>query len=147
MDDSIVGRTGKPFRMVVEEGKVHEFARATKSKDPAHFREKDPVSPATFLQASAFWQSPDSSPWQGISLNFERILHGEQEFVFPDGPPVAGTELTAVARIDKVYQKEGRRGGTMSFTEAVTEFRDKSGKLVAESWGTSIETSKPTGAG
>jgi hypothetical protein len=41
-----------------------------------------------------------------------------------------------------VYEKEGKRGGTMRFTEVVTEFRDASGVLVAESRSTTIETSK-----
>jgi len=147
MDESVVGRTGQPFRLVVEEGKVHEFAQATRSGDPDHLVEGHPVSPGTFLAASVFWQGPATSPWTGLTLNFERILHGEQEFVFPDGPPVAGTELTGTSRIDRVYRKEGRRGGTMTFVEAVTEFRDGTGRLVAESRGTSIETSQPTGAG
>ncbi|HMD45776.1 MAG TPA: MaoC family dehydratase N-terminal domain-containing protein [Acidimicrobiales bacterium] len=147
MDESLVGRTGSPFRMVVEEGKVHEFARATRSEDPDHLVEGHPVSPGTFLAVSAFWQGPGSSPYTGVTLNFERILHGEQEFVFPDGPPVAGTELTGRSRIDRVYTKEGRRGGTMTFTEVVTEFTDADGRVVAESRGTSIETSQPAGAG
>jgi hypothetical protein len=145
-DESIVGRQGAPFRMVVEEGKVHEFARATRSKDPEHLRSPDPVSPGTFLAGAAFWQGPENSPYTGLELNFERILHGEQEFVFADGPPAAGVELTGLSRIDRVYEKEGRRGGSMTFTESVTEFRDASGRLVAESRGTSIETSQPTGA-
>jgi hypothetical protein len=146
VDDSIVGRQGAPFRMVVEEGKVHEFARATRSKDPDHLRQGHPVSPGTFLAGAAFWQTPESSPWTGLEINYERILHGEQEFVFPEGPPQAGVELTGLSRIDRVYEKEGRRGGSMTFTEAVTEFRDASGRLVAESRGTSIETSQATGA-
>ena len=50
--------------------------------------------------------------------------------------------LTGVARIDRVYEKQGKRGGTMVFTEVVTEFRDAGGRLVAESRSTLIETSK-----
>ena len=38
----------------------------------------------------------------------------------------------------------GKRGGTMIFTEQVTEFRDPSGRLVAELRSTMIETSKAT---
>ena len=34
--------------------------------------------------------------------------------------------------VDEVYEKEGKRGGTMRFAEIVTEFRDETGKLVAE---------------
>jgi hypothetical protein len=144
VDRSLEGHTGRPFRVVVEEGKVREFARATKSSHPAYLAGDGPpaVSPVTFLASSAFWQGPESSPWGEAKLNWERILHGEQEFTFPGPPPAAGTVLTAEARIDRVYEKEGKRGGTMTFVEMVTEYRDESGGLVAESRSTVIETSQ-----
>jgi len=41
--------------------------------------------------------------------------------------------LTAQSRIDRVYEKEGKRGGTMMLAEAVTEYRDETGRIVAES--------------
>ena len=143
MDKSIEGNRGKPFRVVVEEGKVREFARAVKSSNPAYVGEgPQATSPATFLASSAFWQRPENSPWAGVKLNWARILHGEQEFVFPGPPPAAGAELTAEARIDRVFEKEGKRGGTMTFVEVVTEYRDGSGAIVAESRSTVIETGK-----
>ena len=147
MDASIEGNRGKPFRVVVEEGKVREFARAVKSSNPAYVAGgPQATSPATFLASSAFWQGSESSPWGDARLNWERILHGEQEFVFPGPPPAAGTELTAEARIDRIYEKEGKRGGTMTFVEVVTEYRDDSGAVVAESRGTIIETSQAPGS-
>jgi len=147
MDASIEGQCGKPFRVVVEEGKVREFARAVKSANPAYVADgPQATSPVTFLASSAFWQGPDASPWGDARLNWERILHGEQEFVFPGPPPAAGTELVAESRIDRVYEKEGKRGGTMTFVEAVTEYRDASGAVVAESRSTIIETSQAPGS-
>ena len=144
MDKSLEGRTGKPFRVVVEEGKIREFARATRSAHPDYLAYDQPpvVSPVTFLASSAFWQGPEHSPWGGAKLNWERLLHGEQEFIFPGPPPAAGTVLTAESRIDKVYDKEGKRGGTMTFVEVVTDYRDGSGALVASSRFTIIETSR-----
>jgi hypothetical protein len=144
MDKSIEGNRGKPFRVVVEEGKVREFARAVKSSNPAYIAGGQPqsTSPVTFLASSAFWQGPEASPWGDAKLNWERILHGEQEFVFPGAPPAAGTELTAEARIDRVFEKEGKRGGRMTFVEVVTEYRDPYGVVVAESRSTVIETSQ-----
>ena len=147
MDTSIEGNRGKPFRVVVEEGKVREFARAVKSSNAAYVGDgPQATSPPTFLASSTFWQHPENSPWGGAALNWERILHGEQEFVFPGPPPAAGTELIAEARIDRVYEKEGKRGGTMTFVELVTEYRDASGAVVAESRGTIIETSQAPGS-
>jgi hypothetical protein len=147
MDKSIEGNRGKPFRVMIEEGKVREFARAVKSSNPAYVAGgPQSTSPVTFLASSTFWQSPENSPWGDTKLNWERILHGEQEFVFPGPPPAAGTELEAVARIDRVFEKEGKRGGTMTFVEAVTEYRDASGAVVAESRSTIIETSQAPGS-
>jgi len=143
MDSSAEGHSGQPFRMVIEEGKVREFARAVKSSNAAYVADgPQPTSPVTFLASSAFWQGREHSPWTGVELNWHRILHGEQEFVFPGPPPAAGTVLTAQSRIDRVYEKEGKRGGTMVFAEAVTQYRDETGRIVAESRSTLIETAK-----
>jgi N-terminal half of MaoC dehydratase len=135
------------FRMVVEQGKVREFARATKSAHPEHLREVDPISPPTFLASAAFWQGPEHSAWGEVERNYERVLHGEQEFVFHGPPPRAGTVLTGRSRIDRVYTKQGRRGGELTFTEVVTEFRDAEGELVAETRSTAIVTSQPPAQG
>jgi hypothetical protein len=140
MDKSMEGRRGKPFRVVVEEGKVREFARAVKSSNPAYMEGPQETSPPTFLASSAFWQRPENSPWGDTRPNLQRVLHGEQEFLFAGPPPAAGTELTAEARIDRIYEKEGKRGGTMTFIETVIEYRDRAGALVAESRSTMIET-------
>ena len=147
METGLEGRSGAPFRVVVEEGKVREFARAVKSSNPAYVADgPQPTSPPTFLASSTFWQGSESSPWGDTRLNWQRILHGEQEFVFPGPPPAAGTELTAQARIDRVFEKEGKRGGTMTFVELVTEYRDSTGAIVAEARSTIIETSQAPGS-
>jgi hypothetical protein len=132
--------------MVVETGKVREFARATKSRNPAYDPDvtSPPYSPATFLMAASFWQKPENDPLRDAGRNLERILHGEQEFVFYGSPPRAGAVLTGESRIERVYQKAGKRGGTMTFTDQWTEFRDSDGRLVAEVRSTTLETSKST---
>ena len=142
MDDRLEGRRGAPFRMVVEEGKVREFARAVKSSNPEHLRQDAPVSPVTFLMSAAHWQGPEHSAYAGIERDYSRILHGEQAFTFHGEPPLAGAVLTGQQRIDRVYTKEGRRGGTMTFTEVVTDFTAADGRLVAEVRSTAIVTSQ-----
>jgi acyl dehydratase len=116
----------RPFRMVVEEGKIREFARATRSWSAEHFRPRDPVSPVTFLASSALWMGEENSAWQGVTRDFANILHGEQEFSFHGPPPTAGTELIGLQSIDRTYEKTGARGGAMTFTEVVTRFRNPS---------------------
>ena len=54
--------------------------------------------------------------------------------------------MTVPTRVDDIYEKEGKRGGTMTFVITVSEFRDESGTLVAEARSTAIETGKPATA-
>lgn len=140
--EDLVGRTGEPFEFVVEKGKIMEFARATKADNSAYFDGAHPVSEATFLMASAHWTNEKSNALYGVPMDLKNVLHGEQEFVFYGEPPRAGTELTGQMRVENVFTKAGKRGGDMRFTVTVTEFRDRSGKLVAESRTTRIETGK-----
>ena len=138
----------EPFRFIVEEGKVHEFARATGSRCADHLRAVDPISPVTFLTASALWMTEENSAWRGIARDVRNRLHGEQEFVFgAGGPPVAGTELTGLQTIGDRYAKAGRRGGTMTFTWVLTRFwpagSSTSDDPVVELRSLSISTSRP----
>lgn len=139
------GATGTPFVLDVERGKIHEFATATRSTHPAYFEGDHPVSPPTFLTTTFFWETrtAGSNPWQRVEMDPKRGMHAEQEYLFHGPPPRAGTRLTCTSRIDQIFEKEGRRGGTMTFAVMVTEYRDESGKLVAESRLTGVETAKP----
>lgn len=134
VDKAAAGRTGEAFVMDVERGKIREFARAT-------FADDGDISPPTFLMTAAFWQTGDSDPWPAVAMDVARGLHAEQEFTFFGEPPRAGDRLIGQSRIESIYTKEGRRGGTLTFAVMVTEFRDPSGRLVAEVRQTGVETS------
>jgi acyl dehydratase len=112
----------EPFRMRVEEGKVHEFARATRSRCADHLRAGEPVAPVTFLASHRLWMAEEHSAWRGMVRDMRGVLHGEEEFVFSGPALVAGTQLTARQVVERSYDKRGRRGGTMTFTELVTRF-------------------------
>jgi peroxisomal enoyl-CoA hydratase 2 len=151
-DKSIVGRTGKPFKMPIEWSKVREFARAIKDSNPLYFdpelAKKElggiPV-PVTFLQASAFWTEADSSPGFG-GFDLRRILHGEQEFEFFK-PIYVGDVLTGVSKVADVVEKEGGRGGKMTMLISETEYTNQRGEKVAISRSTLIETGQTVKAG
>jgi len=145
VDTSAIGTTDEPFTMPIERGKIREFARATMSSAPEY---RDPVAPIppTFLTTVSFWSPPGESVFSKVKMDLRRLLHGGQEYRFHGPPPTAGTELTVQTRVADIYEKEGRRGGTMTFVVTVTEFRDASGALVAEARSTAIETGKPATA-
>jgi hypothetical protein len=138
--DELVGRTGEAFTFHVELGKVREFARATHTRNAAYT--DGSVTPPTFLVTADHWRKRANDPWGDHPRNLARTLHAEQEFVFHGPPPAAGTQLSGVGRIDRRYAKEGKRGGIMTFTEEVWEYRDGSGVLVAEVRSTTVETTK-----
>lgn len=140
VDKSTVGLTDEPSEMPVERGKIREFARSTMSKNPDYVDARDAIVPPTFLTTLNFWMRGTESPLAKVGLDLRRLLHGGQEYVFHGEPPRAGTELTAQTRVDEIFEKEGKRGGTMTFVVTVTEFRDPSGTLVAEARSTAIET-------
>ncbi|WP_227980405.1 FAS1-like dehydratase domain-containing protein [Nocardia spumae] len=130
------------FEMSLERGKIGEFAKATMSENPAYWG-KNPVIPPTFLTtAGFFWQTAESKAAGAHGLDPKRTLHAEQEYVFHGEPPRAGTELTAATRIADRFTKEGRRGGALTFVKIVTEFRDETGRLVAEQRTTAVETAR-----
>jgi len=141
VDRSSEGVVGAPFEVVIERGKIHEFARATQAQDPAYFT-PEPIAPPTFLTTMFFWEAliEGSNPWPLVKMSREPGMHAEQSYVFHGPPPKAGTRLVAQSRIDRIYEKASREGGVLTFVEMVTEFRDGAGELVAEARMTAVET-------
>lgn len=45
-------------------------------------------------------------------------------------------------RPGNTWEKEGRRGGTMKFTESITEYRDQNGELVVTARSVGVATSR-----
>lgn len=138
---SLIGTTGPDYEVLVERGKVMEFARATGSTSPAYLADAAPVIPPTFLTTAGLtWAPPEANLLARADLDLRRVLHGEEEYVFYGPPPRAGTTLRARPRIADVTEKVGRRGGTMTLVTLVTEFADSDGAVVAEQRTTAIET-------
>jgi hypothetical protein len=144
IDKTALGAEGAPFVLEVERGKIREFARAIRSSHPAYLDEERPVAPPTFLTTTFFWEDgvPGANPWQRVNMDQRRGMHAEQEYVFHGPPPRAGTRLECRSRIAEIYEKEGKRGGKLTFAVMVTEFRDETGRLVAEARLTGVETER-----
>jgi N-terminal half of MaoC dehydratase len=129
------------FEMVIELGKVREFARATGSSHPAYFEDERPPIPPTFPMAAALWQPDDvQRPYAALGMDLRRVLHGEQEFTYHGPLPRAGDRLTVEIRIESVEEKEGRRGGTMRLAHVLSTFTNEAGDVVAHARSTTIET-------
>lgn len=141
--EDLAGRPGEPFDLVVERGKVREFALATRAEDRSYFDDPDPVIPPTFLIAAAHWSGNELALLDDVGGDPRRRLHGEHAFEFHGPPPRAGTRLRAHPRIEAVYERDGRRGGRLRFYVLATDFTDESDRLVAVARMTVVETQRP----
>jgi acyl dehydratase len=143
------------FDLPVESGKVKEFAIAVGDSNPLYFdpnaaREMgipDCVAPPTF-SVTQIWQVPreEREARLGANLDYGRVLHGEQEFVYTR-LPLAGEVLKGTMRISKDFEKEGKRGGSMRFVTYETTFTDAAGEEVLRAYYTLIQTAKDPGKG
>jgi hypothetical protein len=132
------------YEMPIEVSKVREFARAVKSRNPAH-RGPDAMMPPTMLtSAGLLWEPRGQAALDSLGFDVKRLLHGEEEYVFHGPPPRVGQVLEVESRVEETYEKPGRRGGMMRFGVVVNEFRDDEGKLVAEQRSLLVETARPS---
>jgi len=138
IDRAVIGQWGPPATMVVELGKVREFARAVQD-DAADYAGGQPLAPPTFLMTIAHWIGDLGATRTGIKLDYRRLLHGEQEFEYV-APIRVGDVLTFRSRTKDVFEKQGKRGGSMLFVVGETEFRDQQGAVVAYMRNVAIET-------
>jgi acyl dehydratase len=149
-------------RFPVESGQVLAFAQAIGDENPV-YRSEDAAraaglggiaAPPTFVQASAHFDpeyplrpTPDVE-WfgsgAGPGTHDERgagVLHGEQHFEY-HRPLEVGDVLTATVTPGRTWEKEGRRGGKLAFSESVTVYRDQSGKPVVTARLVAVRTAK-----
>lgn len=138
------------FELPVERGKVREFALAVGEDNPVFFdidaaRAQglpDILAPPTFTVTQIWQISREQREEQlGANLDYERVLHGEQEFEY-QRLPFAGEILRATMRISKDFSKQGKRGGEMRFVTYESRFVDVQGEEVLTAYYTLIETAK-----
>lgn len=127
-------------------GKVEEFARAVHDDNPVH-RDADAAAeqgfaavpaPLTFTRTSTF---PRYGTDESLDLGFDPayVIHGEHEYEFAR-PVLVGDVLTGETTVTDAYERDGRRGGTMTFAEVETVYRDADGERVLSERATVIET-------
>lgn len=141
------------FDLPVDLTHVQEFARAVGEDNPVFFDAEaaeqhgfpNVVAPPTFTTTQIFQVPRDQREQQlGANLDYGRVLHGEQEFVYAR-LPVAGETLKGRMRIAKDFTKEGKRGGAMRFVTYESVFTDEAGEEVLTARYTLIETAKDVG--
>ncbi len=154
----------------IEAGHIMMFARAVGDANAIYYDEDyakttEPgaiIAPPTFVQSSAqfdpnyFLRPKIGEEWFGSAKGPTGItkretgggggsgggLHAEQHYVY-HRTPKAGDVLTSTTKPGKSWEKEGKRGGKLSFSETVTEYRDQNGELVVTATGLGVRTERP----
>jgi acyl dehydratase len=151
-------------RFYVDRTGILLFASALGETNPIYYDEEyasgtplgGVIAPPTFAISSAHWNPeyplrgvrrippaaprPEGAAGAGLA-NLARVLHGEQRFDYHK-PLRPGMELEVSMRPGKSWTKEGKRGGTLRFSEQISEFRDAAGELVLTSTSVVIVTEK-----
>ncbi|MFT4800189.1 MAG: acyl dehydratase [Candidatus Azotimanducaceae bacterium] len=154
----------------IEAGHIMMFARSIGDANKIYYdteyaKTTEPgttIAPPTFVQASAqfdpnyFLLPKIVEEWFGSAKEATGItkregsggggggggLHAEQHYVYHRQVQV-GDVLTATSKPGKSWEKEGRRGGKLMFSESVTEYHDASGELVVTATSVGVRTEKP----
>ena len=142
--ESMVGWQSPAFSVTLEAGRVADFAEAVFDEDPvftdpaeAHARGLSgrPL-PVTFFGAIFHVDQDIHEPDLGFDI--ENTLHGEQSFSF-ERTPTVGETLYGQTEFTDIYEKARGNGGTITFAELGTEYRDKAGHLVLTATKTRLE--------
>jgi N-terminal half of MaoC dehydratase len=150
----------EPYEFPVDRTQVMLFARSLGDinpvfHDPNHAATKAAggiIVPPTFVQCSAHWE-PDyaldlTRPGRkarpeggGGGGGLGRGLHAEQRYEYHH-PIHEGDTLTVTSRPGNRWEKEGRRGGKMLFSESITEYRNQDGVLCVTATSVGVQTEK-----
>jgi len=141
-------------RFPIEAGHIMTFARAVADKNPIYYdadyaKTTEPgsiIAPPTFERANVqfipdWWLRPAiGEPWFGSGRNptggatpaqgnASRTLHAEQHYEYHRHPK-PGDVLRSVDKPGKTWEKEGKRGGKLMFSEEITEYYDQNDQPV-----------------
>lgn len=150
--EEMVGRSAVTVEgLVVEAGKVAEFARALRDNDPVHQSETAATerghhaipAPLTFLRTASFprYRPEDVDKMRPFDIGFihGRTLHASHEYEF-ERPVYVGDELTGKITLVDVYQRKNANKERLTFVAFETKYRDQDDDLVATERHTVVET-------
>ncbi|MCW2546062.1 MAG: putative dehydrogenase [Mycobacterium sp.] len=155
---AVLPEASRSYPVWVEAGQVAAFRRAVGELEAQP--ESGAVAPPTFLMAADLFDPeyqrrpragqdwPDGANQRAGGGSHQpgggAGFHAEQTFTYHRHPR-AGDVLTATVRPGRRWEKAGRRGGRLLFTETLTDFTDEAGELVATASFVSVGTERVPG--
>jgi len=157
----------------IEAGHIMMFARSIGDANEIYYDDDyakgtEPgavIAPPTFVQASAqfdpdyFLRPKIGQEWFGSAKEPTGVtqrdgggggggggLHAEQHYEYHKQLK-AGDVLAATSKAGKTWEKQGRRGGKLTFSESVTEYHDQNGELVVTATSVGVRTERPATSG
>jgi acyl dehydratase len=140
VDETKKGKTYPPFEYEVGREKIREYANAVSEHTPVHHdREaaraagfRDVVAPPMFAVVYSAGSVAAGVLDPEVGINFARMLHGGQEFVWGE-PVCSGDTITTTTTVKDLYE----RGGMEFYVfESVSQNQD--GQEVARGTWTNI---------
>ena len=147
------------FEFPVDRTQIMLFARSVRDINPAFCDPHSPeakalggvVAPPTFVQCSAHYQ-PDypldlTRPRKGPAPahrgggGLGRGLHAEQHYEYHH-PIHAGDTLTVTTRPGERWEKQGRKGGKLLFSESITDYTNQDGVLCVTARSVGVQTER-----
>ena len=140
-----IGLAGPYYDVDVERGKIREFANAMYAPIPDFLQGVNPITPATyFVSAPYTWgyslERPRGTIFSSVDHDFSVPLHAEESFIFHNGIPKAGDKFRVRSLIENISQKQGQRGGLLTFFTILTEYFDTSKQLKVEQRSITVTT-------
>ncbi len=150
------------YQFPVDRTQVMLFARSLLDINPVFSDPDDEATkaaggiivPPTFVQCSAHWD-PNyfldlTRPRKGPAPAHRgdnggggvgRGLHAEQHYEYHH-PIHVGDTLTVSSKPGKAWDKQGRRGGKLLFSESITEYHNQDGVLCVTATSVGVQTEK-----
>ena len=146
INPDLIGRFGPDFTFPVELGALRKFAKAVHAPWPCYLEaEAPPMLPTLLTIANVEWgyslERPRGTLFEEIDHDLSVPLLAEESYEFFVPLPRAGDSLTGRACLESATEKQGTRGGGLTFLVMLTEFRDRSGNHVANARCTTVTTS------
>ncbi len=154
------------YEFPVDRTQVMLFARSLRDIRPEYSDPDHPATkaiggmtvPPTFVQCSAHWEpnyalditrprilpGKDARPQReggGGGGGLGRGLHAEQHYEYHH-PILVGDTLSVTMRPGERWEKQGRRGGKLLFSESITEYRNQDGVLCVTARSVGVQTER-----
>jgi acyl dehydratase len=136
IDKKYIGAALPKSVLEIEKGRLRFFAKAIGETDPIYTDEAAAKAagypslpaPPTFIFAAELDADTLMPALQGMGVNLQRVLHGEQQFTYR-APVCAGDTITVESTVTDIYDK---KNGALEFLVKESAVTNQDGTHVAD---------------